>query len=120
MINLFVLKSFPTPRFLEELLYVKKVQLFVLALLRLLNDFYVFIFWILGENFLWGVGIVGVCKEYLGKLMLGLLDSDNSSAGRAEDCRVPRLSFGRWFNSSLSEFFYNYIIKNILLLKIKL
>ncbi len=47
-------------------------------------------------------------------------DSDNSSAGRAEDCRVPRLSFGRWFNSSLSEFFYNYIIKNILLLKIKL
>ena len=32
------------------------------------------------------------------------IDSDNSSAGRAEDCRVSRLSFGRWFNSSLSEF----------------
>ena len=34
-----------------------------------------------------------------------VIDSDNSSAGRAEDCRVMRLSFGRWFNSSLSEFF---------------
>ena len=34
------------------------------------------------------------------------LDSDGSSAGRAEDCRVLWLSLGRWFDSGSSEFFY--------------
>lgn len=30
---------------------------------------------------------------------------DHSSAGRAEDCSVARLSLGRWFDSGWSEFF---------------
>lgn len=34
------------------------------------------------------------------------IDSDGSSAGRAEDCRVLWLSLGRWFDSGSSEFFY--------------
>ncbi len=34
---------------------------------------------------------------------------DHSSAGRAEDCRVARLSLGRWFDSGWSEFFYIHL-----------
>ena len=47
------------------------------------------------------------------------IESDNSSAGRAEDCRVARLSFGRWFNSSLSEFLI-FIIYDLLTNKVTL
>lgn len=34
------------------------------------------------------------------------IESFDSSAGRAEDCRVMWLSLGRWFNSGSKEFFY--------------
>ena len=49
-------------------------------------------------------------ENYLNHSKHKLPDPDNSSAGRAEDCRVWRLSLGRWFNSSLSEFLFLSII----------
>ena len=45
-------------------------------------------------------------NEVISMLEAWMPCSDNSSAGRAEDCRVTWLSLGRWFNSSLSEFFF--------------
>ena len=53
----------------------------------------------------WEFGLITV-------LVMKQVDSDNSSAGRAEDCRVLWLSFGRWFNSSLSEFFFEFFKSN--------
>ena len=35
--------------------------------------------------------------------------TDHSSAGRAEDCRVARLSLGRWFDSGWSEFLASFL-----------
>ena len=49
-------------------------------------------------------------NRYKNKLIRRSSNPDNSSAGRAEDCRVWRLSLGRWFNSSLSEFLFLSII----------
>ena len=37
-------------------------------------------------------------------------NTDHSSAGRAEDCRVARLSLGRWFDSGWSEFLFLFLM----------
>ena len=44
--------------------------------------------------------MVAVGDEVVKVMEDGLLRSDHSSAGRAEDCRVAQLSLGRWFDSA--------------------
>jgi hypothetical protein len=63
---------------------------------------------------LWFRECLEIGRELIRWLSVKMLCSDNSSAGRAEDCRVAWLSLGRWFNSSLSEFFIFHTLLFIL------
>jgi hypothetical protein len=49
---------------------------------------------------------VGLRRDFVLFVRIGceVITTDHSSAGRAEDCRVARLSLGRWFDSGWSEF----------------
>ena len=46
-----------------------------------------------------------------------MIQTADSSVGRAEDCRILWLSLGRWFNSGSAEFFlipfFNFFYNNI-------